>query len=129
LKKRLWNCDPRIEYRGDGVDAYLKLLNLPEMVDNAVAAGSQEMILVLPDANTVYNGSMYSNSPTTGDWEGFLSRDLVAYVDKHYRTLADRDSRGLSGHSMGGYGTLRAGMKHPEVFSALYAMSSCCLKF
>jgi enterochelin esterase-like enzyme len=110
-----------------GVDAYLKLLNLPEMADNAVAAGSQEMILVLPDANTVYNGSMYSNSPTTGDWEGFLSRDLVAYVDKHYRTLADRDSRGLSGHSMGGYGTLRVGMKHPEVFSALYAMSSCCL--
>ncbi len=110
-----------------GVEAYVKMLNLPEMADNAIAAGAREMILVLPDAFTVYSGSMYSNSPTTGDWEGFLSRDLVSYIDSHYRTVADRDSRGLAGHSMGGYGTIRVGMKHPEVFSALYAMSSCCL--
>jgi enterochelin esterase-like enzyme len=110
-----------------GVEAYVKMLNLPEMVDKAIAAGAKEMILVLPDAFTVYSGSMYSNSPTTGNWEGFLARDLVAYIDSHYRTVPDRDSRGLSGHSMGGYGTLRVGMKHPEIFSALYAMSSCCL--
>jgi enterochelin esterase-like enzyme len=110
-----------------GVEAYVKMLNLPEIADSAIAAGAREMILVLPDANTIYNGSMYSNSPTTGNWEGFLSRDLVSYIDSHYRTVADRDSRGLSGHSMGGYGTIRVGMKHPEVFSALYAMSSCCL--
>jgi S-formylglutathione hydrolase FrmB len=110
-----------------GVEAYVKLLNLPDMADSALAAGAKEMILVLPDAFTVYSGSMYSNSPTTGNWEGFLARDLVAYIDSHYRTVADRNSRGLSGHSMGGYGTIRVGMKHPEVFSALYAMSSCCL--
>ncbi len=110
-----------------GVDAYVKMLNLPDMADNAIAAGAREMILVLPDAYTIYSGSMYSNSPTTGNWEGFLSHDLVAYIDSHYRTVADRNSRGLSGHSMGGYGTIRVGMKHPEVFSALYAMSSCCL--
>ncbi len=36
-------------------------------------------------------------------------------------------SRGLTGHSMGGYGTFRIGMKHPEVFSSLYAMSACCM--
>ena len=102
-----------------GVEAYVKMLNLPEIADSAIAAGAREMILVLPDANTVYNGSMYSNSPTTGNWEGFLSRDLIFYIDSHYRTVADRDSRGLSGHSMGGYGTIRVGMKHPEVFSAL----------
>jgi enterochelin esterase-like enzyme len=110
-----------------GVEAYVKMLNLPDMADRAIAAGAREMILVLPDAFTVYSGSMYSNSPTTGNWEGFLSGDLVDYIDGHYRTVADRDSRGLSGHSMGGYGTIRVGMKHPEVFSALYAMSSCCL--
>jgi len=112
---------------GVGVDAYLRMLNLQEMADTAIAAGAREMILVLPDANTVYSGSMYSNSPTTGNWEGFISSDLVEYIDSHYRTVANRDSRGLSGHSMGGYGTVRIGMKHPEAFSALYAMSSCCL--
>jgi enterochelin esterase-like enzyme len=110
-----------------GVEAYVKLLELPAAMDRAVAAGVREMILVLPDAFTKYSGSMYSNSLTTGDWEGYVSRDLVAYVDSHYRTVANRDGRGLAGHSMGGYGTMRIGMKHPKVFSALYAMSSCCL--
>ena len=112
---------------GVGVDAYVKMLNLPALADSAIAAGTKEMILVMPDAFTVYSGSMYSNSPTTGDWEGYISHDLVEYIDSHYRTVADRNSRGLSGHSMGGYGTLRVGMKHSEVFSALYPMSSCCL--
>ena len=59
---------------------------------------------------------MYSNSPTTGDWERFIAEDLVAYMDSHYRTLANRMSRGLAGHSMGGYGALRIGMKRPDVF-------------
>jgi enterochelin esterase-like enzyme len=112
---------------GVGVDAYIEMLKLPDVADNAIAAGAREMILVFPDAKTIYDGSMYSNSPTTGNWEGYITHDLVAYIDGHYRTLADRDSRGLSGHSMGGYGTVRIGMKYPEVFSALYAMSSCCL--
>ena len=82
---------------------------------------------MLPDAFTVYDGSMFSNSPTTGDWETFIAKDLTSYIDGHYRTIADRSARGLAGHSMGGYGTVRIGMKHPEAFSVLYAMSSCCL--
>jgi enterochelin esterase-like enzyme len=110
-----------------GADAYVKLMNLPAVADDAIAAGAREMIIVMPDAYTVYNGSMYSNSPTTGDWEGYIAHDLVEYIDRHYRTVESRESRGLSGHSMGGYGTVRIGMKHPEVFGALYAMSSCCL--
>ncbi|HUO33111.1 MAG TPA: alpha/beta hydrolase-fold protein, partial [Bryobacteraceae bacterium] len=57
----------------------------------------------------------------------FIADDLVGYIDGHYRTIAKRSARGLAGHSMGGYGTMRIGMKHPEAFSVLYAMSSCCL--
>jgi enterochelin esterase-like enzyme len=111
-----------------GAQAYVRSLGLPESVDGAMASGKiGEMILVLPDAFTKYSGSMYSNSLTTGDWEGYVADDLVAYVDSHYRTVANREGRGLSGHSMGGYGTVRIGMKQPAVFSALYAMSSCCL--
>ncbi len=96
-------------------------------VATAADAAGAELILVLPDAYTIYDGSMFSNSPTTGDWETFVASDLVNYVDSHYRTIADRAARGLAGHSMGGYGTVRIGMKHPEAFGALYAMSSCCL--
>ena len=96
-------------------------------VASAADAAGTEMILVLPDAYTIYDGSMFSNSPTTGDWETFIADDLVSYIDGHYRTIADRAARGLSGHSMGGYGTVRIGMKRPDAFGALYAMSSCCL--
>jgi S-formylglutathione hydrolase FrmB len=109
---------------GIGAEQYWNMMTVPDAADKG---GARDMILVHPDANTIYNGSMYSNSPTTGDWEAYVTEDLVSYIDSHYRTVADRNSRGLAGHSMGGYGTVRIGMKHPEVFSSLYAMSSCCL--
>ncbi|MEO5926797.1 MAG: alpha/beta fold hydrolase [Bryobacteraceae bacterium] len=97
-------------------------------LERGLAAGTtKEMILVAPDAFSLHNGSFYSNSKATGDWETFVGVELVSYVDSHYRTLANRNSRGLMGHSMGGYGTFRIGMKHPEVFSSLYAMSACCM--
>ena len=105
-----------------------RLANLPESADRLAAAqGFSEPIVVIPNAFTLHKGSMYSNSVTTGDWESFIAQDLVAYVDSHYRTLAKRMSRGLAGHSMGGYGALRIGMKRPDVFSSLYIMSACCL--
>lgn len=91
------------------------------------AQGFNDVIVVTPSAYTLHKGSMYSNSPTTGDWERFIADDLVAYMDSHYRTLPTRMSRGLAGHSMGGYGALRIGMQRPEVFNALYIMSACCL--
>jgi S-formylglutathione hydrolase FrmB len=85
------------------------------------------MIIVLPDSKTVHNGSMYSNSVTTGNFEDYVWSDVVAYMDSHYRTIPDRNARGLVGHSMGGYGASRIGMKHPEVFGSLYIMSPCCM--
>ena len=100
---------------------------LPAAADRAIESGAREMILVMPNAYTVYQGSMYSNSVTTGDWESYLARDLVSYVDSHYRTIPERASRGLAGHSMGGYGTIRLAMKDPGVFSSIYILSACCL--
>ena len=82
---------------------------------------------MLPDSKTVHNGSMYSSSVTTGDFEQFIAHDVVAYIDSHYRTIPKRTSRGLVGHSMGGYGASRIGMKHSDVFGSLYIMSPCCM--
>ena len=105
-----------------------RLATLPDSADRDIAAGlAKEMIVVMPNSYTLHKGSMYSSSITTGDWESYVAVDLVAYVDGHYRTIPNRLSRGLGGHSMGGYGALRIGMKRPDVFSALYLMSSCCL--
>jgi S-formylglutathione hydrolase FrmB len=100
---------------------------LPAVADEAIGRGAREMILVMPNAYTVYQGSMYSNSPTTGDWEAYITRDLVEYIDSHYRTIPERTSRGLAGHSMGGYGTIRIAMKYPDVFFSVYVLSGCCL--
>jgi enterochelin esterase-like enzyme len=103
-------------------------INVPAVTDKALASGSaREMILVMPNAYTAYQGSMYSTSVTTGDWDRFVSDELISYIDSHYRTIAQVASRGLAGHSMGGYGTIKIGMKHPEVFSSIYILSPCCM--
>ena len=110
-----------------GAEQWSHEIHVPQTIEGAFAQGSKEMIVVLPDSKTIYNGSMYSSSATTGDFENYVARDIVAYIDSHYRTIPNRLSRGLVGHSMGGYGASRIGMKHPDVFGALYIMSPCCL--
>jgi S-formylglutathione hydrolase FrmB len=111
-----------------GAEQWTHEIHVPQTIEGAFALGSREMIVVLPDSKTVHNGSMYSSSVTTGDFEQFIAHDVVAYIDAHYRTIARRTSRGLAGHSMGGYGAARIGMKHADVFGSLYIMSPCCLE-
>src|SRR5215475_11475340 len=95
-----------------------RLATLPDTADKLAASGAaKEMIVVTPSGFTLHKGSMYSNSPTTGDWESYIAVDLVAYMDSHYRTIPNRLSRGLGGHSMGGYGAVRIGMKQPDVIA------------
>ena len=79
-------------------------VNLPAGIDKSLGRGAREMIVVMPNAYTRYQGSMYSVSVVTGDWESYITKDLVGYIDGHYRTIANVGSRGLAGHSMGGYG-------------------------
>ncbi len=110
-----------------GAEQWTREIHVPQTIEGAFASGAQHMIVVLPDSKTVHNGSMYSSSVTTGDFEQFVAHDLVSYLDAHYRTIPKRTSRGLVGHSMGGYGASRIGMKHSDVFGSLYIMSPCCL--
>jgi S-formylglutathione hydrolase FrmB len=102
--------------------------NVPPLMDALIAVGqTREMIVVAPSANNSYHGSFYANSTVTGNWEDYIFRDVVAYIDANYRTLARASSRGIAGHSMGGYGAVAIGMKHADVFSAIYAHAPCCL--
>src|SRR6266496_1617886 len=110
-----------------GAEQWSHEIHVPQTIEGAFAQGSKEMIVVLPDSKTLHNGSMYSSSVTTGDFEQFISHDVVSYIDANYRTIPNRLSRGLVGHSMGGYGATRIGMKHADVFGSLYIMSPCCL--
>jgi S-formylglutathione hydrolase FrmB len=86
-------------------------------------------ILVISDQYTLYQGSFYTNSSLTGNWADFTAKELVEYTDKNFRTIPNRDSRGIGGHSMGGYGALKLAMLYPETFSVVYALSPGLLAF
>jgi S-formylglutathione hydrolase len=85
------------------------------------------MIVVVPNGRNAYLGSFYTNSTVNGNWEDYVYRDVVSYIDGKYRTINKPSARGIAGHSMGGYGAFMLAMKHPDVFGATYALSPCCL--
>ncbi len=98
--------------------------HLSELMDKAIDRGKiKPVILVIADQITLYRGSWYTNSSLTGNWADFTAIDLVAHIDKNYRTLPHWESRGISGHSMGGQGAIKLGMLFPDVFSSVYALS------
>ncbi len=86
-------------------------------------------ILVIPNHHTLYQGSFYTDSELTGHWETFTCKELVEYMDKNFRTLPNRESRGIAGHSMGGYGAIKIAMRHPDVFSSVYGLSPGLMAF
>ena len=99
-----------------------------ELMDAAILGGhSHPMILVLPNSDANLGGGFYTNSPLTGNWVDYIAKDVVDYIDKRYRTIANRNSRGLSGHSLGGNGALKIGMLYPDIFGAVYALSPAVL--
>jgi len=108
-------------YLGGGLSG----LNIKNIADSLIQQGKiKPMILVALDANNRYWGSWYTNSPVTGNWEDFITQELVKSIDTTYRTLPQVQSRGIAGHSMGGLGALKLAIKYPQVYSTVYALSS-----
>ena len=100
------------------------------ILDMGVAKNkTRPFILVIADHNTLFAGSFYSNSSLTGKWIDFEAKELVQYIDDNFKTIANRDGRGIGGHSMGGYGALKIAMLYPDVFSCVYALSPGLLAF
>jgi predicted esterase len=92
-----------------------------EMLQKGAA---QEMILVFPDGRNKFGGSGYLSSPTIGDYETYIARELVAQVDANYRTIPERDSRGITGCSMGGDGAMHLALTFPDVYGVAAPMSA-----
>ena len=76
-------------------------------------------ILVFPDCFTALGGNQYINSSAIGRYADYLRRELVPFVDREFRTLATRDSRGCFGKSSGGYGAIVHAMKYPDCWGAI----------
>ncbi len=105
-------------------------LEINNLLDTAISSKHiRPVIFVLPNSYTKYKGSFYTNSKLTGNWADYIAKDVVDYVDKHFRTIPNKGSRGISGASMGGNGALKMGMLYPDVFSCVYANTPATLNW
>ncbi len=92
-------------------------------LDKLFADGKGEFILVGVNGNNKSGGSFYVNSPVTGNFEDYVTQEVVDCIDGNYRTLATPASRGICGFSMGGFGAIYLALRHPDIYGAIYAMS------
>jgi S-formylglutathione hydrolase FrmB len=92
----------------------------PELADDVFKDGTvPKAIVVLVDAWTSVGGSQFLDSPGTGRYHTYLCEEVVSFVDANYRTIADRDHRGIAGKSSGGYGAMVNAMLRPDVFGSM----------
>lgn len=121
-----------------GENDWLNAGHLDATMDSLIARGGAEAIVVMPDGDDGWwtTANMFADTPSCREeatrkkepqatycvpwlhYDDYVARDLVAYVDRHYRTIAAAASRGVGGLSMGGYGAVTLALAYPDVFSA-----------
>jgi enterochelin esterase family protein len=93
---------------------------MAERMDRLIAVKKiRPMIMVMPDCFTYYGGSQYINSTATGNYEDYLTQEIVPFVDANLRTINHRDARASAGVSSGGYGSLIMGLRHADIFGLI----------
>lgn len=98
--------------------------NLAERMDKLINSGLiKPMVVVMPDCFTYYGGSQYINSTATGNYEDYLTQEIVPFVDANFRTINDRNARAVMGKSSGGYGSLIMGIRHADIFGLVCSTS------
>lgn len=91
--------------------------NFAERMDKLILSERiKPMIAVLPDCFTHFGGSQYINSTATGNYEDYLTIEIVPFVDETFQTINDKNSRAVMGKSSGGYGALMMAMRHSDIF-------------
>lgn len=108
---------------------YPVIYGLPGLTstDAAVVPGYQldlpDTIVVGVDTSTKTGSTYLVDSPTSGKWDTFFTKDLIPYIDAHYRTLPRREARAVVGHSTGGFNAVSYGLRHPELIGVIGASS------
>ncbi|MFO1388260.1 alpha/beta hydrolase [Cellvibrio sp.] len=113
---------PVVYYLPGFGDSTMINMALPNDLDLAVSSSAPMIIVIISGVNR-FGGSFFVNSSVTGNWSDFVAKDVVNYVDTHYRTIPKSSGRGISGHSMGGFGALNIAMRNPDVFGAVFSIS------
>ena len=112
-----------VGYTGSG-HSHVSWRNFEENVPEQLARLTAERrigpcIVVFPDCFTALGGNQYVNSSAIGRYADYLTRELIPFVDREFKTLASRDHRGCFGKSSGGYGAIVHGMKYPQSWGAI----------
>ena len=96
--------------------------NFPQKLEIGKYADKYDIIYVSPDGN--YD-SWYVDSDVkkNSNYDTFVSKELVEYIDSNYKTDARREQRGITGLSMGGFGALYLGINHKDVYGNIASMS------
>ncbi len=109
--------------------------DIKDIADYLISTGEiQPVVIVMPDGMNALGGSFYTDSRARpmgigapqsvfGLYETYIVQDVVNYIEAHYRVYSDKDDRAIIGISMGGYGAMKLGIKHPDVFGIIGAHS------
>ena len=125
LPKEYFNSDallPVVYYLPGFGDPTMINMSLPGDLDFAFKTVTPMIVVIVPGIDR-FGGSFFVDSTVIGNWSEFVVKDVVNYVDANYRTIPKITGRGLSGHSMGGFGALDIAMRHPDVFGSVFALS------
>lgn len=103
---------------GGGDNGFLRNF-APVFEEMWVAGEAPEMVVATPDADR----SLYMDyKDGSQKWETFIVKELVPHMREHYRVNADRSTTFIGGISMGGMGSLRMGLKYPDIFGVIVSM-------
>jgi enterochelin esterase-like enzyme len=94
--------------------------NVPERAARLMREGKMgPAIFVFPDCFTALGGNQYVNSSAIGNYADYLTREIIPFIDREFRTLASREHRGCFGKSSGGYGAMLHGMRYAKHWGAI----------
>jgi len=101
--------------------------NVVERFDRLIERGaSPPAILVMPDAMNRWGGSQFVDSPASGPYQSYIADEILAWVDRTYRTIPKREARAVVGRSSGGFGALRLALDRPELVAAVGSHAGDC---
>jgi enterochelin esterase-like enzyme len=106
--------------------AFIETVQMGIVEDTLTARGrAQPLILVLPFGSTgTFTDEEWVNGTGTGNgWTSFVARDLVRYIDSHYRTIRSARGRAIGGLSEGGFGAVNIALHYPKEFSVVESWS------
>ena len=96
----------------------------PTILDNLIAEGkARPMIIVMPSTRGIASANPPPVDADDACTQEYL-KDILPFVDTHYRTKPSREHRALAGLSMGGFVVMHTGLPHLDTFSELYVYSS-----